>query len=42
MRSWDHQAQAPPTVARLLELADVALRPVQAPASAARKKKVAA
>jgi len=41
-RSWDHHAQAPPTVARLLELADVALRPVQAPASAGRKKKAAA
>jgi len=41
-RSWGHQAQAPPTVARLLELADVALRPVQPLASSGRKKKAAA
>jgi len=41
-RAWDHRAQAPPTVARLLELADVALRPVQPLASSGRKKKAAA
>ena len=39
---WDHREQSPPTAARLLELADVALRTGPLSTASGRKKKAAA
>lgn len=41
-RAWDHRQLSPPTAARLLELADIALDSVHPSASSVKKKKAAA
>ena len=41
-RAWDHRLSAPPTAARLLELADIALGPSQPYPPAVKKKRAAA